>query len=206
MINFKWKQLQTPTTDGEAYEYSLFSTHRREIRLLKIRSATQSKAPITCSLQLASLDDVPFPKYAALSYCWGKGPADQPIYCDSSVIPVTDELLHALRSLRKLTRGYVWIDQICIYQDRYRTKCCRNLRFDPLFCEGVGFAHLACRIGKFTLRVFIYLHLTIPPPRRLTCSSSQYDHESLLETARFSLPPASPIGGGTAQKSNIIHR
>jgi hypothetical protein len=43
------------------------------------------------------------------------------------------------------------------------------LRFEPQFCDGVGIAHLACRIGKFTLRVFImeiyqyiafYLHLT----------------------------------------------
>src|SRR5271170_983143 len=81
------------------------------------------------------------------------------------------------------------VDAVCIYQDRYRSKCCRNLRFEPQFCEGVGFAHLTCRIGKFTLRVFImeiyqyiafYLHLTIPPSRRLACSSSQYGHVSLL--------------------------
>src|SRR5256885_12454433 len=75
------------------------------------------------------------------------------------------------------------IDSVCMYQDRYRSKCCRNLKFEPQFCEGVGFAHLACRIGKFTLRVFIreiyqyiafYLDLTIPPSRRLAHSSCQF--------------------------------
>jgi hypothetical protein len=35
------------------------------------------------------------------------------------------------------------VDLLCIYPDRYRTKCCRNLRFEPQFCEGFGFAHLA---------------------------------------------------------------
>ena len=83
----------------------------------------------------------------------------------------------------------LWIDVVCIYQDRYRSKWCRNLRCGPQFCEGVGFAHLACRIRKFTLRVFImeiyqsiasYLHLTIPPSRRLARSPSQCDHVSLL--------------------------
>jgi hypothetical protein len=79
-------------------------------------------------------------------------------------------------------------DTVCIYQDRYRSKCCKNLRLEPQFCE-VGFAYLACRIGKFTLRVFImeiyqylavYCHLAIPPSRRLARSSSQYDYISLL--------------------------
>ena len=82
-----------------------------------------------------------------------------------------------------------WIDSLCIYQDRYRSKYWRYLRFEPQFCEGVGFAHLTCQIRKFTLRIFImeiyqyiafYLHLTIPPSRRLARSSSQYGHVSLL--------------------------
>jgi hypothetical protein len=36
-----------------------------------------------------------------------------------------------------------WMDALCINQDRHRTKYCRNLRFEPLFREGVGSAHLA---------------------------------------------------------------
>jgi hypothetical protein len=31
----------------------------------------------------------------------------------------------------------------------------QKFEVEPLFCEGFGFAHLACRIGEFTLRVFI---------------------------------------------------
>jgi hypothetical protein len=35
--------------------------------------------------------------------------------------------------------------------DRYRTKCCRKLRFEPLICESVGFAILACRVHTHKL-------------------------------------------------------
>jgi hypothetical protein len=34
---------------------------------------------------------------------------------------------------------YIWIDSLCMYPGRSRTKCCRNLRLNPLICEGVGF-------------------------------------------------------------------
>jgi hypothetical protein len=44
-----------------------------------------------------------------------------------------------LRHLRLQDQERIlWVDALCIYQDRYRTKWCRNLRFEPQFCEGVG--------------------------------------------------------------------
>jgi hypothetical protein len=57
----------------------------------------------------------------------------------------------ALLQLPKTGKKTFWIDQICIYQDRYRTKCSRNLRFEPLFCNGVGFACLACPVHTHEL-------------------------------------------------------
>jgi hypothetical protein len=38
----------------------------------------------------------------------------------------------------------LWVDALCIYPDRYRSKYFRKLRFEPLFCEGGGFAYFAC--------------------------------------------------------------
>ncbi|KAF7505732.1 hypothetical protein GJ744_000498 [Endocarpon pusillum] len=109
-----WKRFPATSAD---YEYNTLNTQRNEIRLLKIRPSLRSKDPISCSLRVVSFDDVSLPKYVALSYCWGNGRADQPIHCDGSIIRVTSDLLDALRSLRKLSRRYLWIDQICVNQE-----------------------------------------------------------------------------------------
>jgi hypothetical protein len=107
-------------------------------------------------------------------------PIDEFILLNSRRVKITQNLWVALWHFRYMTQSYsenpnahdlkfggwqrlvdtekwlvhlhtsLWIDALCIYPDRYRTKCCRNLRFEPQFCEGVGFAHLACQIGKFT--------------------------------------------------------
>jgi len=113
IIHSREKRIAKARTD---YVYGPLNTQRDEIRLLEIQPSRRSKSPISCSLRAVSLDDVPLPKYAALSYCWGEGPADQPINCDGSTVWITDALFDALRSLRELTRTYLWIDQICINQ------------------------------------------------------------------------------------------
>jgi len=41
-----------------------------------------------------------------------------------------------------------WFVAVCVYLDRSRTKCRRNLRVEPLFSEGFGFAHLAFRLSR----------------------------------------------------------
>jgi hypothetical protein len=57
-------------------------------------------------------------------------------------INITENLHSALQNLRRPDKTHVlWVDAVCIYRDRYRSKCCRNLTFEPQFCEGVGFAH-----------------------------------------------------------------
>jgi hypothetical protein len=45
----------------------------------------------------------------------------------------------------------IWIGAVCIYPDRHRTKHCRNLTFEPLFCEVVGFVYLACSVAYIGL-------------------------------------------------------
>jgi hypothetical protein len=83
----------------------------------------------------------------------GRGRADK---LSHNRFMIRKNLWNGLLHLRRhSTPMRFWIDAICIYQDRYQSKCCRNLRFEPQFYEGVGFTLLACRIRKFTLRVFI---------------------------------------------------
>jgi hypothetical protein len=148
---------------------------------------------LECQLSIERLGDQDLPPYRTVSYTWteskydnlviaGKkvtefpGPREKyliqhPVWINDRRLLISTNLRDALRTFRHWSQPLrLWVDAICIYPDRHRTKCCRNLRFEPLFCEGVGFAHLACRIGKFTLRVFIieiyqyiafYLYLTI---------------------------------------------
>ena len=182
-------------------EYSYKPLTGSGIRVATLQPGS-SAGRISISLRHVGVHDEPM--YEALSYTWGELKDVCSLECDRGQLTVTRNLYHALLRLRDEHNPRTpWIDAVCIYQDRYRTKCCRNLRFEPLFCEGVGFAHLACRIGKFTLRVFImeiyqyiafYLYLTIPPSRRLARSSSQYDHISLLTGQGSQLVSWSPKG------------
>ena len=118
----------------------------KKIRLLKLHGGDGQD--INATLIVRNSQE----KYEALSYTWGTEKATSviQIYAGEEIykVNITPSLASALRQLR-LLRGprLLWIDQLCIYPDRHRTKCCRNLRFEPQFCEGVGSAHLACRLG-----------------------------------------------------------
>jgi hypothetical protein len=76
------------------------------------------------------------PSYEALSYVWDQLPPSE--------IPdkYFRELMNrrsAIYHLRKLKSCVLWIDALCLYVSRYRTKLCGNLRFGPLFFEGLRF-------------------------------------------------------------------
>lgn len=70
------------------------------------------------------------PLYEAVSYVWGDPSLSSHIKCDGKSIPITSSLDIALRRLRKSdSMRAVWVEQLCLYSDRYRTKCLTNLRF-----------------------------------------------------------------------------
>src|SRR3984957_381778 len=82
--------------------------------------------------------------YPALSYAWGDPTQSHHIHVRSTRLSINVNLNAALGRLRQSGASrHTWVDAVCIYQDRHRTKYCRNLRFEPLFREGVGSAHLA---------------------------------------------------------------
>jgi hypothetical protein len=113
-----------------------------------------------------SMQSRPRTPYEAISYVWAQDPGEETIHCKEQIetasftnackhwvynfmftperplesFTVTENVGVVLRQLQRLDRPRVlWIDQVRIYADRYRTKYRRNLRFGPLFSEGFRF-------------------------------------------------------------------
>jgi hypothetical protein len=110
--------------------YSPVSDTLRETKLLLLAPALKWSAPLLCDLRNVSLIDKP--AYKALScVCGADEEADiyQIQLCDEEV-DVSRHLFNALkRTMGKDPTLLILVDALCIYQDRYRSKCCRNLRF-----------------------------------------------------------------------------
>jgi hypothetical protein len=79
--------------------------------------------------------------YEALSYFWGSPILEVKVTIGVSAgqyLLVTQNLATALRHLRHTHEPRVlWVDAVCMYSYQTATKCCRNLRFRPQFCERV---------------------------------------------------------------------
>ena len=86
-------------------------------RLAVVYPGTGSE-PIECQLIWES-SKKPQRGYRCLSYCWGETTdREANIICDGFRLPVTNNLLSALRSLRKPKSNLlIWVDQICINQE-----------------------------------------------------------------------------------------
>src|SRR5271155_5574835 len=97
-----------------------------EFRLLCIDPASDRGAPLQGHLLVASLHERP--RYSTMSYCWGDQTHKRRLELGCHSLAISVGLDQALRSFRALKGNVIWVDQICIYQDRYRSKCCRNLR------------------------------------------------------------------------------
>jgi hypothetical protein len=116
-------------------------TDEADIRLLELLPSKASGARIRCRLHHYLL----FPTeskwkkdFNALSYTWGDESQERLIIIDGKGFLVTENLQLALWRLRLRSQSiFLWIDAICLYSDRSRMKHCRNLRFEPPFCEGV---------------------------------------------------------------------
>src|ERR1700722_3861589 len=79
------------------------------------------------------------PPYEALSYVWGDPTFSRSLYTpDNRYVAITASLWQALKDIRHANNRnrLIWADGICMYSYRTATKCCRNLRFRPQFCEG----------------------------------------------------------------------
>lgn len=92
---------------------------RNSIRLLKLLPGTGNKA-----VAITLVDSfIGQSSYDALSYTWGDGQLDKTIFCNGKRLLVTQTLLEALRHFRDGDREItLWIDQVCICQDRISEK------------------------------------------------------------------------------------
>ena len=112
------------------------------IRLLRIHDHQPDNKVLRCSLELFDLA-VSCPQYTAVSYTWGppfttnsavsKEPRSRrAVVCNGQQLELRHNLLDFLNGMEWWAGDllYMWIDAICICLDRYRTKSCRNLRFE----------------------------------------------------------------------------
>jgi hypothetical protein len=94
---------------------------KREIRILILRPARRSNSRLKCELihvDLDTLEDAPFGYYEAVSYTWGDATGRLRIELNGHDFTITRNLHGLLKRLRaKRTRGYYWVDAICINQE-----------------------------------------------------------------------------------------
>jgi hypothetical protein len=116
------KRQPQPLDAPSPYSYHPLDCHSQEIRLLRILPAWNNEEPISCVLEIASLQDSPC--YTALSYCWGDASNKKVVLVNGSVTQITDNLASALWYSRKhLASGSLIdglpqlfrIDAICLY-------------------------------------------------------------------------------------------
>ncbi|TPX09015.1 uncharacterized protein E0L32_001724 [Thyridium curvatum] len=100
--------------------YGALDDGRSEIRALSLNSGDFDD-PISCSLQVVSLQDQPI--YRALSYVWGTAPPNITISINGHETQITPSLAATLRRIRHPASSsatadgsLIWIDAICINQ------------------------------------------------------------------------------------------
>ncbi|PMD60443.1 HET-domain-containing protein [Hyaloscypha bicolor E] len=95
-------------------------TRRPCIRILKLHKGTND-SPITCSLQVADLDDDP--EYESLSYVWGDPAETKPITVSGETFNATENLVDFLHCLRlQIADRLLWVDAVCINQQDDKEK------------------------------------------------------------------------------------
>jgi hypothetical protein len=123
------KQLTAPPSSSSTFalqkhKYALLDESRREIRLLTVLPSRNDSDPISCLLNVVSLNDEP--RYSALSYVWGSLDSEEGITVNGQFLyQARENLVLFLRFFRRcLTSGvsndnppnYIWVDAICIDQ------------------------------------------------------------------------------------------
>ncbi|KAI3394521.1 hypothetical protein diail_2610 [Diaporthe ilicicola] len=98
------------------YQYAPLDTERRQFRLLKLAPPGDGGITTSFRLETFSLDDAP--PYFCLSYVWGDPDRFLRINCGGRMVPVTQNLFHALRTcLSRYPDTWLWADGICINQE-----------------------------------------------------------------------------------------
>ncbi|KAK3717412.1 hypothetical protein LTR37_005801 [Vermiconidia calcicola] len=104
------------------YHYGPLNSVKTGIRLARIQPGTGNKG-IAINLVDSFVTGGSKIAYDALSYTWGAGARNKTITCNGKRLLITQALLEALQRFRNSDRQVtLWIDQICICQDRVKER------------------------------------------------------------------------------------
>lgn len=119
-INIRYNAPSTPKSakfshqKSPLYERVPLDGAKDSIRIISLLPGEWNE-PVRCSLTCYRCADEP--EYEALSYCWGSMDTTKLVFVEGRLLPVTDNLLTALRYLRLESHPRsLWIDAICIDQ------------------------------------------------------------------------------------------
>lgn len=113
-----------------SYEYQPIKNGHT--RLLYLRPG-RGDEPIICSLKIFDRDEK-WPKYEALSYCWGADPAVHEVEVEGQSFYTGPNLHNALRHLRRPdTTTILWVDAICIDQSNDQEKSDQIRRMSDIY-------------------------------------------------------------------------
>lgn len=95
--------------------YEQLPVNESRTRVLVLHSQS-SDAPVSCSLEVMTLDAEPCRAYTALSYVWGDASVTETIIVNGVPFAVTSNLASALRQIRKsFGEVLLWVDAICTH-------------------------------------------------------------------------------------------
>lgn len=115
--------------------YSNLQEKKEEIRVLEILPG-EDHEEVRCRLKHHSCLKS-FPRYTALSYCWGNLTDLVPITVNGCPHQVTRNLEAALRALRKSGRNSIWVDALCINQKDKVEQGHQILRMKDIYKNGI---------------------------------------------------------------------
>lgn len=122
MLLTRWKS--PPDQSGESldFRYGLLKSAKTGIRLAQILPGSGNKG-ISINLVDSFITGTNQLQYDALSYTWGEGDRSKSIICNGRRLAVTATLLEALQRFRQADHVVtLWIDQICICQERIKER------------------------------------------------------------------------------------
>ena len=102
--------------------YEQLPVNKSRTRVLLLHSHSSNAAPVSCSLEVMTLDPEPSRSYTALSYVWGDASITEDITVNGVSFAVTFNLAAALRQIRKsFSEVILWSDAICTNPNQSRS-------------------------------------------------------------------------------------
>ena len=118
----RWKSAPEHQAETLDFKYGLLNSFKTGIRLAQIQPGTGNKG-IAINLVDSFVTGAQQLQYDALSYTWGEATRSKNITCNGKRLAVTSTLLEALHRFRDPHHEVtLWIDQICICQERIKER------------------------------------------------------------------------------------